>query len=98
MSYSCPDCKDGELTTEVRPVGLREGETVHILDDGTAVITNIGCSNEDCSSHNENGEEEQEEEKPKRKKRAPAAVGPCEKEGCIRPAGHPGSHYRKVEK
>lgn len=99
-TYSCPDCKDGELTTNVRPVDLKAGETVHILDDGTPVIASIGCSNEECSSHEEAEEEEEEAEpKPRRQKkqrRTPAAPDPdsdgrCLKsDNCSRDRGHTG--------
>lgn len=97
MSYTCPDCKDGVLEAKVReiPLELKDDETAEIIG-GVCIVTSVACNN-GCSSESE----DEEEEKPKRKKRIlmPAEdAKPCEKEGCIRPAGHAGSHYRKVEK
>lgn len=83
-TYSCPDCKDGELTTNVRPVDLKAGETVHILEDGTAVISNICCSNEGCSSHQEVEEEEEPRPRRKKNKAPPAAHAPDSDGRCLR--------------
>jgi hypothetical protein len=99
MSYTCPDCEDGILEAKIREVDLKlENDETARIAGGVALITSVRCNN-GCSAEND---EEEEEEKPKqRKKRTPAATADakaCDHEGCIRSAGHAGSHYRKVEK
>jgi hypothetical protein len=90
MSFSCPRCKE-PLSTEVRPVQLEDGEIVHILEDGTAVISSITCSNDDCDG--------EREPKPKKKDRTAAASAgeACSKsELCSRQNGHSGRHDTKL--
>jgi hypothetical protein len=96
MSYTCPDCDGGILVAKVREIQVKDDETAEIVE-GRVRITSVRCNN-GCSPDDV---EEEEEEKPKRKKRTPRAAADtdsCDEEGCIRPAGHAGSHYRKVEK